>query len=174
VNVEVVHETSEASVACWQQTVIFAVRTAFTDAGLASFVEATNARARDSPVCTLLLVGERTELPTPMLLHAVSHAMRSNRATCAARVVPGRGMWATAFRGMLNTAQLNTGEERVQAAFTAVRDAASWLAHTMNRDSTYRAQLATIAGTLVYGSPSWNRRSQIEPYLADDDDGTGQ
>ena len=38
-----------------------------------------------------------------------------------------------------------------------------------NNLSGEEAQLATIAGTLVYGSPSWRRASQVAPYLTQDD-----
>lgn len=170
VAIEIIYENKSSRVATFRDVVVLAARTQLSPEALHVYVDTVNERAHAEPTCGLIVVGERTELPSPDVLRVLTIVMRASLAMYTARVIPGQGMWATALRGMVNTAQLASGAERAARTFSTVQDAASWLAYVMGHEATWRLQLTTMAGTLLYGSPSWNRASQMAPYLAGDDD----
>lgn len=170
--IEVVHETTASTVATWCDVAILAVRTAITLDAVQIFVEASNRLARDRPACSLFVIGERTQLPEFDVLEATSAATRQSQAICGARVIPGHGLWATALRGMVNKAMPSFPSDRPRETFNSIQEATAWLAGTMGQETHWRLQLTTMAGTLVYGSPSWNRASQIQPYLSGTRGGT--
>lgn len=165
----IVHETSHAAVAIWRQVVVLVVRDRFTQESLDAAVSALEQQSQEAPTCLLTIVGERTQLPDPAVMKTLVKALQNGRAVCRARVVPGQGMRPTATRWMLENADTSSGNARPNESFATIQEAADWLGRTMSKDVAWRLQLATVAGTLLYGSPSFSRRSQVARYLAGED-----
>jgi len=161
----VAYETAEVSVATWNQVTILAAREAITLEALRAYVEVTNRLAAAGPNCALSVVGERTRLPEADVQRAGVEALATCNAVCRARVVPGNGLWATAFKGMIRQT-LTISATDPQATFSTLHEAVGWLAARMAMDMRFRLQLTTLAGTLVYGSPSWSRQSRAVGHLS--------
>lgn len=168
-SVSIVHETSHAAVATWRQVAVMAFRERVTVEAIDACLAATNRLALETPCCVLAIFGERVPVPDSDAMKAAVASLRDSRAVCRARVVPGIGMRASAIRGAIESAQASSGDRRPQEQFVSIQDATAWLAHTMSRDAVWRQQLTTVSGTLLYGSPSFVRHSQIAPYLAGED-----
>ena len=166
--VEITYETKAETVALWDCVVILATRTALSLDALRSVERTMSAAALDKPMCMLTVFGQRTQLPDSELLRFMAGLVQASPAVCGARVVPGRGLWATALRGMTHAPELSAVPERPRRTFTDIYSAAQWLQAMMQRDPGFRAHLTTITGTLVYGSPSFRRDSQVADYLTDD------
>jgi hypothetical protein len=162
--IDVIHDSRVNALAASRDVVIMAVRSAITLDVLQRFVDATNLRAEEGPVCSLTVFGERTVLPDPEILQAASAIMPKSKAAYGARVIPGHGLWSTALSGMANSVLAHANILR-RRRFDTIPDAVQWLALNMGRDAAWRQQLTTLSGTLLYGSPSWNRASQMAPYL---------
>jgi hypothetical protein len=165
--VDIMHDTSTDTVAVWDQVVILATRTALTMDALRCVDRLCTTLAKERPMCMLSVFGQRTQLPDSVTLSAATSIVRESAVQCSARVVPGHGLWATALRGMVNVTAQAALPERPRKTFGAIDEATAWLAEMMTRDMAFRSQLATITGTLVYGSPSWKRESQVMDYLND-------
>jgi hypothetical protein len=171
VRIDVIYETPSASVATWRDAVIFTTRTAILEDALQAYVHTTNQLVREQQrVAALCVIGEKTKLPDQETVRAIRDAMRTCLATCTARVIPGQGLWATAIRGMMTSAQEGSVAAGPRETFGSIHEAAAWLGAAMGKESAWSGQLATLTGTLLYGSPSWGRASQMAPYLVDDDD----
>jgi hypothetical protein len=166
--VEILYETQAEAVAAWDQVVITVTRTGLSLDAIRCSERAMKAKAAERPMCTLAVFGQRTALPDSDLLRVMSQVVQASPAICGARVVPGRGLWATALRGMTNAPGLSSPPDRPRKTFHAIDAAAAWLATIMQRDTAFRAQLTTITGTLLYGSPSFRRDSQVADYLTND------
>jgi hypothetical protein len=176
VSIEIVHEMGGAAVATWKDVVVLATRTAITLESVRAYIDTINAAARVRPTSGLTVIGQRTALPDKDVLKSISTAASRCLATCMARAIPGQGLWVTALRGMASSVQVWATPGRPQETFQSIPDATAWMAKIMNKDQTWQGQLSTMAGTLLYGSPSFNRASQIAPYLAlgdEDDDVAG-
>jgi hypothetical protein len=174
VSIEIVHEAGGAAVATWRDVVVLATRTAITVESVRSYIDTINALSRVRPTAGLTVIGQRTALPDKTVLQSVQTISSRCLATCMARAIPGQGLWVTALRGMVSSVSVWTMPGRPRETFHSIPEATAWMARIMNKDVTWHGQLATMAGTLVYGSPSWNRASQMAPYLeGDDDDAAG-
>lgn len=167
--VSIVYETSDAVVATWRQVTILAFREHMTPEPLQVCVSVTNRTALEMPACVLTIIGERATVPDTEVMRAAVSMLQTTRSVCRARVVAGSGLRASAIRGAIESAQASSGDKRPQGQFTTIPEATAWLAFTMGKDATWRQQLSAVAGTLLYGSPSYSRRSQIAPYLAGED-----
>jgi hypothetical protein len=166
--VEITYETKAETVALWDCVVILATRTSLSLDALRSVERTMSRAALDKPMCTLVVFGQRTALPDSELVRVMSGMVQASPAVCGARVVPGRGLWATALRGMTHAPELTAVPERPRRTFNEIYDASQWLQAMMQRDPGFRAHLTTITGTLVYGSPSFRRDSQVADYLTND------
>ncbi len=164
-SLQLIYETQQVTVAAWRHVTIFAVREAITAEALRAYVEVTNRLASEGPNCVLSVVGEQTELPGPEVVRAGVVALQASTATCRAWVIPGSGLWATAFKGMVRQA-LTPVAAGAQETFSVIDEATCWLSQMMATDLRWRLHLTTLAGTLVYGSPSWMRRSQATGYFS--------
>jgi len=153
--VHIVYETSQAAVATWRHATVLAFRERISVEAIEACVSAANRLALETQCCVLSIVGERVQVPDIEAMRSATAMLQDTSAVCRARVVLGTGLRASAIRGAVG--------------FTTIQEATVWLAHTMNKDATWRQQLTTMAGTLLYGSPSFSRRSQIAPYLAGED-----
>lgn len=165
----IVHETTHAAVATWRQVVVVAYRDRISVEVILAAVDATNRLALEMPTCLLTVFGERAQMPEPEAIRASLKALQDARSVCCARVILGKGLLPSALRGLLDANQRNSGDKRPQAQFTTIQEATSWLGHTMGKSALWRQQLTTFSGTLLYGSPSFSRHSQVAPYLAGED-----
>jgi hypothetical protein len=172
VGIDIVHEAGGAAVATWKDVVVLATRTAITLDAVRAYIDTINAAARIRPTAGLTVIGQRTALADSEVLQQVSTAANRCLATCMARAIPGQGLWVTALRGMASSVHVWATPGKPRETFQSIPEATAWMARIMNKEQTWQGQLCTIAGTLLYGSPSWNRASQMAPYLAlgDEDD----
>lgn len=170
--IDIEYESDGAAVIAWGQVVVIAV---FSRADVEVFRATLSAAQRLSArgkACSLAVVKSGASLPLTPAEEASFEAEADGYLACSARVLPAYGPWERGMRDTLQRIDQASGKKRPRGTFSRIETASEWLAQSMGQDHLWQSQLTTLAGTLLYGTPSWTRPSQRSDLLCGEADGT--